>query len=116
MLEIDPDNFYILSTAQRIKVPFKWSAEFVSVDTYTGEFRGHYAGFIDSGWGTNEESGRQLTLELRSFEKMYLKHNQPIIKLMWDKLLEPAQLSYDTRKTSNYLVQHGPKLAKWFKA
>ncbi len=115
LLLLRPSEFYILSIAQRLRLPLDWSVEFLPIDTYSGEFRGHYAGFVDPGWGLGTPAGRQLTLELRTFEKLLLHHHQPIIKIAWDKLVAATELGYDSRRHSHYRDQVGPRLAKFFK-
>jgi dCTP deaminase len=89
----------------------------VDMDSRTGEFRTHYAGFFDPGWGCGvdgEGKGRPITLEVRTFEDVVISHGQPIGKVRFEKMLEVPTVHYD-QKQSNYLSQSGPKLAKQFK-
>lgn len=111
------DSFYILSTHEAVRVPPELSCEMVSMDDRSGEFRSHYAGFIDPGWGwgkTGEGKGRPLTLEVRPFEDIIVRQGQPIGKIKFERMTEIPDLVYDATD-SNYTVQSGPKLAKHFK-
>jgi dCTP deaminase len=109
--------FYILSTNEAVKVPPELACEMVPMDERSGEFRSHYAGFIDPGWGwglKGEGKGRPLTLEVRPFEDIIVRHGQPIGKIKFERLAEVPTAAYDAIG-SNYSVQTGPKLAKHFK-
>ena len=111
------DSFYILSTKEALRVPPHLASEMVDMDSRTGEFRTHYAGFFDPGWGCGsdgEGKGRPITLEVRTFEDVVVSHGQPIGKVRFEKMAETPEVHYD-QKNSNYLVQSGPKLAKQFK-
>lgn len=109
--------FYILSTNEAVRVPPNLACEMVSMDERSGEFRSHYAGFIDPGWGwgkKGEGKGRALTLEVRPFEDLIVRHGQAIGKIKFEHMTEVPELVYD-ETTSNYIVQNGPKLSKQFK-
>lgn len=111
------DSFYILSTKEALLVPPHLASEMVDMDSRTGEFRTHYAGFFDPGWGHGAEGegrGRPITLEVRTFEDVVVTHGQPIGKVRFEKMSEIPDVHYD-QKNSNYLTQSGPKLAKQFK-
>ncbi len=116
-LYLEKGKFYILSTNEAVRVPPGLACEMVSMDDRSGEFRSHYAGFIDPGWGWGEKGegkGRQLTLEVRPFEDLIIRHAQPIGKIRFEKMSELPELVYDATN-SNYVRQFGPKLAKHFK-
>lgn len=111
------NSFYILSTHESVRVPPGLACEMVPMDERSGEFRSHYAGFIDPGWGwgkKGEGKGRPLTLEVRPFEDLIVRHGQPIGKIRFERLTEVPELLYDAT-SSNYIEQSGPKLAKHFK-
>lgn len=111
------DAFYILSTKEFLKIPPYLASEMVDMDSRTGEFRTHYAGFFDPGWGygkKGEGKGRPITLEVRPFEDVVIFHGQPIGKVRFEKMISIPEIHYD-QKGSNYLSQSGPKLAKQFK-
>jgi dCTP deaminase len=114
-LFLGKDNFYIFSIRERIKIPINYSSEFIPVDAHSGEFRSHYAGFVDPGWGSGGKGhGRQLSLEIRPFEDIIVTDRQAIVKMRFDKMAAPARLNYDRRASSHYLNQRGPRLAKYF--
>lgn len=110
-------SFYILSTNEAVRVPPELACEMVPMDERSGEFRSHYAGFIDPGWGwgmKGEGKGRPLTLEVRPFEDLIVRHGQPIAKIKFESVTEIPDTVYDAT-SSNYVKQSGPKLAKHFK-
>lgn len=109
--------FYLLSTAEAVRVPPELACEMVPMDVRSGEFRSHYAGFIDPGWGWGiraEGKGRPLTLEVRPLEDLVVRQGQPIAKVKFERMTGMPPQSYDTI-SSNYIVQSGPRLAKHFK-
>ena len=109
--------FYILSTKEYLRVPPYLASEMVDMDSRTGEFRSHYAGFFDPGWGVDMDGngkGRPMTLEVRPFEDVMICHQQPIGKVKFEKMSQIPERHYDMMN-SNYLYQSGPKLAKQFK-
>lgn len=111
------DQFYILSTHEAVRIPPELACEMVPMDERSGEFRSHYAGFIDPGWGWGKEgesNGRPLTLEVRPFEDIIVRHKQPIAKIRFERMAELPDVVYDSMD-SNYLKQTGPKLGKNFK-
>lgn len=113
---LEKDRFYILSTAERIRIPPSMASEMVPMDERSGDFRSHYAGFLDPGWGwghVGEGFGRPFTLEVRPFEQIVARHNQPIAKIKFEYVTEEPDITYDTRQ-ANYLSQSGPRLAKQF--
>lgn len=116
-LRLERDKFYILSGAERVRIPPTLASEMVPMDERSGDFRSHYAGFLDPGWGwgsEGEEKGRPFTLEVRPFEDLVVRKGQPIAKIKFERMAEEPSFHYDT-KASNYLNQSGPKLGKQFK-
>lgn len=105
-------RFYILSSRESVHIPREYACEMVSFDDTLGEFRSHYAGFIDNGWG--ERSHRPLTLELRTNEDMYMYHGQPVAHIVLDQMCAPVEKSYD-EIDSNYINQATARLGKFFK-
>jgi dCTP deaminase len=116
-LILDPDEFYILASNEAVQVPPDYAAEMVPFDPLVGEFRVHYAGFFDPGFGYEGAGGRgsRAVLEVRSREVPFiLEHGQIVGRLIYEKLLaRPAKL-YGTGIGSNYQAQ-GLKLSKHFK-
>jgi dCTP deaminase len=95
-LVLDPEDFYILASRQPVKVPDTHAAEMIAYDTLVGEFRVHYAGFFDPGFGFGDPSGTgsRAVLEVRSFEVPFvIEDNQTVGRLMYERLTErPAKL------------------------
>lgn len=113
---LEKDHFYILSTAERIRIPPGMASEMVPMDERSGDFRSHYAGFLDPGWGwghMGEGFGRPFTLEVRPFEDIVARHNQSIARIKFEYVTEEPDITYDT-KQSNYTSQSGPRLGKQF--
>jgi dCTP deaminase len=116
-LYLKKDHFYILSTYEAVRVPPELACEMLPMDERSGDFRSHYAGFIDPGWGWGENGegkGRPLTLEVRPFEDLVVRQGQPIGKIRFEYMTKPPEKAYDS-VSSNYVKQSGPKLAKHFK-
>lgn len=116
-LRLKRDRFYILSGAEAVRIPPHLASEMIPIDERSGDFRSHYAGFLDPGWGygkDGEGKGRPFTLEVRPFEDLVVRSSQPIAKIRFERMTEIPEFHYDT-KVSNYLVQFGPKLGKQFK-
>lgn len=116
-LRLERDKFYILSAAERVKIPPTLASEMVPMDERSGDFRSHYAGFLDPGWGFGETGagkGRPFTLEVRPFEDLVVRAKQPIAKIRFEHMIEEPLVHYDTKK-SHYLEQTKPQLAKQFR-
>jgi dCTP deaminase len=87
-------------------------------DPLVGEFRVHYAGFFDPGFGHAEAGGRgsRAVLEVRSHEVPFiLEHGQIVGRLVYEHMLERPKALYGADLKSNYQAQ-GLKLSKHFKA
>jgi dCTP deaminase len=116
-LILDPNQFYILASKERIHIPPDLAAEMVPIDPMMGEFRVHYAGFFDPGFGFTQHGhpGSRAVLEVRSHEVPFiLEDGQAIGRLVYEPLAEPPELLYGQMETSNYQGQ-GLKLSKHFK-
>lgn len=115
---LDPDQFYILVSNEAVHVPPDYAAEMVPFDPLVGEFRVHYAGFFDPGFGHSAAggTGSRAVLEVRSHEVPFiLEHNQTIGRLIYERMLERPETLYGEITTSNYQGQ-GLKLSKHFRA
>ena len=116
-LILDPDQFYILVSREAVHVPPDYAAEMVPFDPLVGEFRVHYAGFFDPGFGHSEAggTGSRAVLEVRSHEVPFiLEHGQTVGRLVYEPVTERPQKLYGTDMASNYQAQ-GLKLSKHFK-
>jgi len=115
---LDPDEFYILVSRESVHVPPAYAAEMVPFDPLVGEFRVHYAGFFDPGFGyeKGKPPASRGVLEVRSREVPFiLEHGQIIGRLVFERLTDPPPDVYGTGIGSNYQRQ-GLKLSKHFKA
>ena len=117
-LILSPDEFYILMTKEAIAVPPDYAAEMLPYDTRAGEFRVHYAGFFDPGFGWNASTGKagssRGVLEVRSHEVPFLlEHGQTVGWLRYERMAERPELLYGAGGNSNYQGQ-SLKLAKQF--
>ena len=118
-LILDPDEFYILMTKEAIAVPPEFAAEMLPYDTRAGEFRVHYAGFFDPGFGwdarTRRAGSSRGVLEVRSHEVPFLlEHGQTIGWLRYERMAERPDRLYGNDIASNYQGQQ-LKLAKQFR-
>ncbi|HEU0233553.1 MAG TPA: 2'-deoxycytidine 5'-triphosphate deaminase [Gallionella sp.] len=118
-LILDPDEFYILMTKEAIAVPPEYAAEMLPYDTRAGEFRVHYAGFFDPGFGWNAKLNKagssRGVLEVRSHEVPFLlEHGQTVGWLRYERMAARPELLYGQDISSNYQGQ-SLKLAKQFK-
>ncbi|MCZ7658584.1 MAG: 2'-deoxycytidine 5'-triphosphate deaminase [Xanthobacteraceae bacterium] len=117
-LILDPDEFYILASKEAVQVPPDHAAEMVPFDPLVGEFRVHYAGFFDPGFGYAGAggTGSRAVLEVRSREVPFiLEHGQIVGRLVYETLLARPEKLYGTGIGSNYQAQ-GLKLSKHFTA
>jgi dCTP deaminase len=116
-LVLDPDEFYILASKEAVQVPPDYAAEMVPFDPLVGEFRVHYAGFFDPGFGYEGAGGRgaRAVLEVRSREVPFiLEHGQIVGRLIYEKMLARPGKLYGQGIGSNYQAQ-GLKLSKHFR-
>ncbi|MFH1603612.1 MAG: 2'-deoxycytidine 5'-triphosphate deaminase, partial [Pseudomonadota bacterium] len=118
-LILDPDEFYILMTKEAIAVPPDYAAEMLPYDTRAGEFRVHYAGFFDPGFGwnakTNKAGSSRGVLEVRSHEVPFLlEHGQTVGWLRYERMAARPELLYGQDSSANYQGQR-LKLGKQFR-
>lgn len=116
-LYLDKGDFYVLATREQVGVPPHLAAEMVPYDSASGEFRVHYAGFFDPGFGWNERAGgSRAVLEVRSYGVSFmLEHGQTVGWLSYSRLVGGATgRMYGKDIASNYQGQT-ITLAKYFK-
>lgn len=113
---LNPDDFYILVTREAVGVPPDLAAEMVAYDTTVGEFRVHYAGFFDPGFGWDTSAGgSRAVLEVRSHEVPFmLEHAQTVGWLRYEPMAARPDRLYGSGIGSNYQNQ-GLQLAKQFR-
>jgi dCTP deaminase len=114
---LDPNDFYILASREAVMVPPDHAAEMLPYDTFVGEFRVHYAGFFDPGFGVPEigGAGSRAVLEVRSHEVPFLiEHGQILGRLVYERLIARPDKLYGGNIGSSYQRQ-GLTLSKVFK-
>ena len=116
-LILDPDQFYILASKEAVHVPPTHAAEMVPFNPLVGEFRVHYAGFMDPGFGHAAAGGEasRVVLEVRSHKVPFILEDGQIIgRLIYERMTEVPERLYGQGIKSNYQGQ-GLKLSKHFK-
>ena len=116
-LILDPHEFYILASKKAVVVPSQFAAEMAPFDPMMGEFRVHYAGFFDPGFGVigGKPKGAKAVLEVRSLDIPFiLEDGQTIGRLLYERLADAPERLYGSDLSSNYQGQ-GLKLSKHFK-
>ncbi len=114
---LDPGAFYILVSREAVTIPPDYAAEMAPYLAMVGEFRVHYAGFFDPGFGhaTAGGTGSRGVLEVRCHEAPFvLEHGQVVGRLVYERMSERPETLYGLGISSNYQGQ-GLKLAKQFK-
>ena len=112
-------EFYILTSREKVSISPDFAAEMLAFDPSMGEFRIHYAGFFDPGFGWSQEQrlnkGSHAVLEVRSHDvPSLLEHGQVVARLTYERLLaRPARL-YGGDIGSSYQSQQ-LTLSKQFK-
>ncbi len=117
-LILDPNEFYILVSQEAIHVPPLYAAEMVPFDPLVGEFRVHYAGFFDPGFGhsTAGGTGSRAVLEVRSHDVPFIvEHGQTVGRLVYEHMEEVPETLYGEGIGSNYQGQ-ALKLSKHFRS
>ena len=116
-LILSPDAFYILASKEYVSVPSKYAAEMRAYDTKVGEFRAHYAGFFDPGFGLTElgASKTKAVLEVRSHDVPFLiEQDQTVCRLVYEPMANIPSILYGEAGSSNNYQAQGLKLAKHF--
>ena len=104
-LTIKPGQFYILKSKEKIKIPNNMAAEMIPYDTAIGDFRAHYAGFFDPGFGG--KLGSHAVLEVRTNEVSFtLEDGQIIATLLYEYLKKDPKITYGKKINSNYQNQN----------
>jgi dCTP deaminase len=114
---LDPHDFYILASREAVIVPPDHAAEMLPYHTFVGEFRVHFAGFFDPGFGTAETggTGSRAVLEVRSHEVPFLIEDGQILgRLVYERLIARPDKLYGQAIGSSYQSQ-GLALSKHFK-
>lgn len=113
---LEPEEFYILASKERIHVPPGYAAEMVAYEAACGELRTHYAGFFDPGFGTpcDTRKGTQVVLEVRPHDVPFMIHDgQTFFKVVYEKMRTIPEKLYGAALGSSY-HQQGLTLSKHF--
>jgi dCTP deaminase len=114
-LIVEPEEFYIFASKERIRVPKHLAAEMVAYDVGIGELRTNYAGFFDNGFGG--ERGTRAVLEVRPHDVPFLlEDGQVFFKLEFFRTQEPPAVVYGDQKLSSHYQGQGLKLSKHFRS
>ena len=114
-LILDPDEFYILASQESVQIPIDQAAEMAPIAPEIGEFRAHYAGFFDPGFGLSQAggTGSRAVLEVRGRDVPFmLRHGQAVAKLEFEPMTEKPETLYG-QNGSHYQAQ-GLRLSKHF--
>lgn len=115
-LLLDPGEFYILASREAVEIPVMQAAEMTPIDPSVGEFRVHYAGFFDPGFGTDEAhgAGSKGVLEVRTHDTPFLlEHGQIVARLVYEPLTERPSRLYG--EGGSHYQRQGLKLSKHFR-
>ncbi len=115
---LDPGAFYILVSREAVTIPPDHAAEMAPYLAMVGEFRVHYAGFFDPGfgWGAAGGAGSRGVLEVRCHEAPFvLEHGQVVGRLVYERMAAEPERLYGAGLASNYQGQ-GLKLSKHFRS
>jgi dCTP deaminase len=116
-LLLEPEDFYILLSKERIRIPPEYAAEMVAYEAACGELRTHYAGFFDPGfgYGAGDLRGTPIVLEVRAHDVPFLIHDgQTFFKVLFERMHERPEKVYGQGIGSSYQFQ-GLTLSKHFK-
>ena len=116
-LVLHPDEFYILASREFVTVPRDHAAEMRAYDTRVGEFRAHYAGFFDPGFGMAElgASTTRAVLEVRSHDVPFLiEEGQTVCRLVYEPMADVPDSLYGAAGSSSNYQSQGLRLAKHF--
>jgi len=108
-LILEPEEFYLLVSSERVAVNEDLAAELAAYDPTSGELRTHYAGFFDPGFGyppTDESAGSRAVLEVRAHDVPFaLEHGQRIARLEFETMAKPPTKLYGPGIGSSYQNQ-----------
>ena len=106
---LEPEEFYLLLSAEAVRVPADFAAEMTAYTASSGELRTHYAGFFDPGFGQNADRtlrGSRAALEVRAHDVPFVvEQYQQVCQLTFERMLEPPTFLYGQELGSNYQAQ-----------
>ena len=108
-LVLEPEEFYLLLSAESVSIPPEFAAEMVAYEPTSGELRTHYAGFFDPGFGYDPQgrlTGTRAVMEVRAHDVPFMiEHGQKVCKLGFERMLEPPDILYGPAIGSAYQQQ-----------
>lgn len=109
-LILEPEEFYLLVSRERVRIPPALAAEMAAYDPTSGELRTHYAGFFDPGFGdvdVSDSPGTAAVLEVRAHDVSFaLEHGQALCKLTFERMQDPPDQAYGAGLGSRYQRQY----------
>ena len=103
---LEPEEFYLLTAAESVRVPPEYAVEMTAYDPSSGELRTHYAGFFDPGFGFGDDgrmAGVQPVMEVRAHDVPFMiEHGQKVCTLTFEKMLEAPDKLYGPGIGSSY--------------
>ena len=116
-LILEPEEFYLLTSGESVRVLPQYGAEMTAYDPTSGELRTHYAGFFDPGFGFGEHGklgGVPAVMEIRAHDVSFMiEHGQRVCSLTFEKMLQAPDILYGPAMGSSY-QEHGRILSKHF--
>jgi len=111
---IEPNHFYILASKELVRIPPDYAAEMIAFDPVIGEFRAHYAGFFDPGFGDGNSQGVRAVLEVKAhYVPFSLQHGQVVARMIYERMMQVPDRLYGRELGSSYYNQ-GLTLSKHF--
>ncbi|MCB2264146.1 MAG: 2'-deoxycytidine 5'-triphosphate deaminase [Candidatus Thiosymbion ectosymbiont of Robbea hypermnestra] len=111
---IEPNHFYILASKELVRIPSDYAAEMIAFDPVIGEFRAHYAGFFDPGFGDGDIQGVRAVLEVKAhYVPFSLRHGQVVARMIYERMMQVPHRLYGRELGSSYYNQ-GLTLSKHF--
>ena len=111
---IEPNHFYILASKELVRIPPDYAAEMIAFDPIIGEFRAHYAGFFDPGFGDGGRQGVRAVLEVKAhYVPFSLQHGQVVARMIYERMMQVPDRLYGRELGSSYYNQ-GLTLSKHF--
>ena len=114
-LVLEPEELYLLASREAMQIPPDLAAEMVALDPRSGEFRTHYAGFFDPGFGYGGEATRAV-MEIRAHDAPFmLEHGQPVCRLEFEGMLAAPEVLYGAAGAGSSYQGQGLRLSKYFR-
>ena len=108
-LVLEPEDLYLLLSAERVRIPPEFAAEMIAYDPTSGELRTHYAGFFDPGFGYDAQGrlkGTRAVMEVRAHDVPFMiEDRQKVCKLEFQRMAEPPNVLYGSEIGSSYQNQ-----------